>query len=100
MQGWRGATVRWNYSKNRLLPPQWCRSRAKSYLYINEHAKSQTRPLRGTMGVQKKTRKFVRVKRIIGQRDSRLKKNQLKGEIESKKKAKADNVVREMSVLL
>ncbi|CAC9885187.1 unnamed protein product [Aureobasidium pullulans] len=28
------------------------------------------------MGVQKKTRKFAQVKRVIGQRDARLKKNQ------------------------
>ncbi|KAL2046111.1 hypothetical protein N7G274_001558 [Stereocaulon virgatum] len=48
------------------------------------------------MTVQKKTRKFVRVKRIIGQRDSRLKKNQLKGETESKRKEKENEVVREI----
>jgi hypothetical protein len=46
------------------------------------------------MGVQKKTRKFAQVKRIIGQRDARLKKNQLKGE--DKTKPKGDDVVREM----
>jgi hypothetical protein len=46
------------------------------------------------MGVQKKTRKFAQVKRIIGQRDARLKKNQLKGE--DKAKPKGDDVVREM----
>ncbi|MCJ1395494.1 hypothetical protein MMC18_008380 [Xylographa bjoerkii] len=68
------------------------------------------------MGVQKKTRKFAQVdtlvlidsglrinldqvKRVIGQRDARLKKNQAKGEIESKRKAKGDEVVREMYVL-
>ncbi|KAI4121435.1 MAG: hypothetical protein LQ347_006858 [Umbilicaria vellea] len=48
------------------------------------------------MGVQKKTRKFATVKRMIGQRDSRLKKNQDKGAIESKKKDKGDEVVREI----
>ncbi|KAK0516503.1 hypothetical protein JMJ35_001106 [Cladonia borealis] len=48
------------------------------------------------MGVQKRTRNFVRVKRIIGQRDARLKKNQLKGEVESKRKAKGDEVIREI----
>ncbi|KAI9717523.1 MAG: rRNA-processing protein fcf1 [Candelaria pacifica] len=48
------------------------------------------------MGVQKRTRKFAQVKRLIGQRDSRLKKNQLKGEIEGKKKAKGDEIVREI----
>lgn len=47
------------------------------------------------MGVQKKTRKFAQVKRIIGQRDARLKKNQEKGEVEAKKKEK-DDVIREM----
>ena len=46
------------------------------------------------MGVQKKTRKFAQVKRIIGQRDARLKKNQLKGE--EKTKPKGDDIVREM----
>ncbi|MCJ1295859.1 hypothetical protein MMC34_007423 [Xylographa carneopallida] len=65
------------------------------------------------MGVQKKTRKFAQVgilalidsglrinidqvKRVIGQGDARLKKNQAKGEIESKRKAKGDEVVREI----
>ncbi|KAI9754206.1 MAG: rRNA-processing protein fcf1 [Chaenotheca gracillima] len=48
------------------------------------------------MGVQKKTRKFAQVKRIIGQRDSRLKKNQDKGEVEGKKKAKGEELVREI----
>jgi U3 small nucleolar RNA-associated protein 24 len=38
------------------------------------------------MGVQKKTRKFATVKRVIGQRDARLKKNILKNEGEPKKK--------------
>lgn len=46
------------------------------------------------MGVQKKTRKFAQVKRIIGQRDARLKKNQQKGEVESKKKD--EDVIREV----
>lgn len=66
------------------------------------------------MGVNKKTRKFaqvgsrqciakiptensVQVKRIIGQRDARLKKNQDKAVIESKRKSK-DELVREMCV--
>ena len=47
------------------------------------------------MGVQKKTRKFATVKRIIGQRDARLRKNQGKAEAESKKK-KEDEVIREV----
>ncbi|KAF2091281.1 Fcf1-domain-containing protein [Saccharata proteae CBS 121410] len=47
------------------------------------------------MGVQKKTRKFAAVKRVIGQRDARLKKNQLKAEAESQK-PKGDDVVREI----
>lgn len=47
------------------------------------------------MGVQKKTRKFATVKRIIGQKDARLKKNQQKAEIESKKK-RDDEVIREV----
>ncbi|KAB2572218.1 rRNA-processing protein FCF1 [Lasiodiplodia theobromae] len=49
------------------------------------------------MGVQKRTRKFAQVKRIIGQRDARLKKNQLAADAEqAKKKAKPDDVVREV----
>lgn len=47
------------------------------------------------MGVAKKTRKYVQVKRIIGQRDARLKKNQDKAVIESKRKSK-DELVREI----
>jgi len=47
------------------------------------------------MGVQKKTRKFATVKRIIGQRDARLKKNQGKAE-EGSKKTKDDEVIREV----
>ena len=68
------------------------------------------------MGVKKKTRKFaqvdgdyqehalqivtynsLKVKRIIGQRDARLKKNQDKAVIQNKRKSK-DELVREMSV--
>ncbi|KAK4500450.1 hypothetical protein PRZ48_008639 [Zasmidium cellare] len=48
------------------------------------------------MGVQKKTRKFAAVKRVIGQRDARLKKNILKNEAEDKKKANGDEVKREI----
>ncbi|KAM0802524.1 Fcf1-domain-containing protein [Usnea florida] len=47
------------------------------------------------MGVQKKTRKFAQVKRIIGQRDARLKKNQDKAVVQSKRKSK-DELVREI----
>lgn len=46
------------------------------------------------MGVQKKTRKFAQVKRVIGQRDARLKKNQITGQDQEAKKK--DDVVREM----
>lgn len=46
------------------------------------------------MGVHKKTRKFAQVKRIIGQRDARLKKNQDTGKTEESKK-KDDDVIRE-----
>ncbi|EGD94308.1 hypothetical protein TESG_01828 [Trichophyton tonsurans CBS 112818] len=45
------------------------------------------------MGIAKKTRKFGHVKKIISQKDNRLKQNQAKAE---EKKAKADNVVREI----
>ncbi|KAF2265608.1 rRNA-processing protein-like protein FCF1 [Lojkania enalia] len=48
------------------------------------------------MGVAKKTRKFAQMKRVIGQRDARLKKNQLKGETEAQKKKKEDEPVREI----
>ncbi|KAL8928253.1 MAG: hypothetical protein Q9208_001963 [Pyrenodesmia sp. 3 TL-2023] len=44
----------------------------------------------------KKTRKFAAVKRVIGQRDARLKKNQNKGEEEGKRKEKGDQIVREI----
>ncbi|KAI4232176.1 MAG: hypothetical protein L6R40_007491 [Gallowayella cf. fulva] len=44
----------------------------------------------------KKTRKFAAVKRVVGQRDARLKKNQAKGEVENKKKSKGDEVIREI----
>ncbi|PNS17878.1 rRNA-processing protein FCF1 [Sphaceloma murrayae] len=47
------------------------------------------------MGVQKKTRKFATTKRLIGQRDARLKKNQAVAE-ETKSKKKDDNVIREI----
>ncbi|GJN75277.1 hypothetical protein PLICBS_009374 [Purpureocillium lilacinum] len=40
------------------------------------------------MGVAKKTRKFGQVKRLIGQRDARLKANKEKAELEAKAKAK------------
>ncbi|KAI9739825.1 MAG: rRNA-processing protein fcf1 [Cirrosporium novae-zelandiae] len=48
------------------------------------------------MGVAKRTRKFAQVKRVIGQRDARLKKNQDKGEAGAKEKSKGDEVVREI----
>ncbi|KAF4309667.1 rRNA-processing protein fcf1 [Botryosphaeria dothidea] len=49
------------------------------------------------MGVQKRTRKFAQVKRIIGQRDARLKKNQIAADAEQAKgKAKTGDVVREV----
>ncbi|EKG14679.1 Nucleotide binding protein PINc [Macrophomina phaseolina MS6] len=47
------------------------------------------------MGVAKKTRKFAQVKRVIGQRDARLKKNQITAEAQSKK-PKSEEVVREI----
>ncbi|KAI0408164.1 Fcf1-domain-containing protein [Xylaria palmicola] len=53
------------------------------------------------MGVAKKTRKFATVKRIIGQRDARLKKNAGKADAANPQKAKTggpsnDQVVREI----
>ncbi|EGP86282.1 unnamed protein product [Zymoseptoria tritici ST99CH_1A5] len=49
------------------------------------------------MGVQKKTRKFGAVKRVISQRDARVKKNIMKNESdEKKKKEQGDNVVRDV----
>lgn len=53
------------------------------------------------MGVQKRTRKFAQVKRVIGQRDARLKKNIVKNEAAQKEKAKKDQsgeLIREMYV--
>ena len=53
------------------------------------------------MGVAKKTRKFGAVKRVIGQRDARLKKSVDAAEEGQKKKEKeGNNVVREMYVPL
>lgn len=49
------------------------------------------------MGVAKKTRKFGAVKRVIGQRDARLKKNQdMAVEGQKKKEAESNQVVREI----
>ncbi|KAH6663671.1 putative rRNA-processing protein FCF1 [Halenospora varia] len=50
------------------------------------------------MGTAKRTRKFGAVKRMIGQNDARLKKNQTKAEEEAKKKEKekAGEVIREV----
>lgn len=48
------------------------------------------------MGVQKKTRKFAETKRVIGQRDARLKKNIMASEKASDKKPKGDELIREM----
>ncbi|CAK1367896.1 rRNA-processing protein FCF1 [Cercospora beticola] len=49
------------------------------------------------MGVQKKTRKFAAVKRVIGQRDARLKKNIVAEEAKQKEKAKGkDELIREI----
>ncbi|KAL1611197.1 rRNA-processing protein fcf1 [Nothophoma quercina] len=48
------------------------------------------------MGVQKKTRKFAQMKRVIGQKDARLKKNQDSGDLEAKKKLAAEQAKREV----
>ncbi|KAL8817112.1 MAG: hypothetical protein Q9191_008210 [Dirinaria sp. TL-2023a] len=49
------------------------------------------------MGVKKRTRKFAQVKRVIGQRDARLKQHQLKQQTEAKKKVRKTNeLVREI----
>ncbi|TVY90434.1 rRNA-processing protein [Lachnellula willkommii] len=48
------------------------------------------------MGTAKRTRKFGAVKRVIGQNHAALKKNQSKGEEESKKKEKGSEIVREI----
>ena len=50
------------------------------------------------MGVQKRTRKFATVKRVIGQRDARLKKNILKNDEADaqKKKTKGGELIREV----
>jgi hypothetical protein len=49
-----------------------------------------------TMGVQKKTRKFATVKRVISQRDDRLKKNQPTPLDKQKKQNSKDELVRSM----
>ncbi|KAI9693960.1 MAG: rRNA-processing protein fcf1 [Bathelium mastoideum] len=48
------------------------------------------------MGIAKKNRKYAVMKHVISQRDSRLKKNELKGEEAAKKKQKGDDVIREI----
>lgn len=48
------------------------------------------------MGVQKRTRKFATVKRIIGQRDARLKKNVEANNAEQQAKKKRDELIREV----
>lgn len=48
------------------------------------------------MGIAKRTRKFATVKRVIGQRDARLKKNQLTNADQTQKKKDKDELVREM----
>lgn len=48
------------------------------------------------MGVQKKTRKFATVKRVISQRDDRLKKNQPTPLDKQKKQSGKDELVRTM----
>ena len=50
------------------------------------------------MGVQKRTRKFATVKRIIGQRDARLKKNIQKNEEKQAKtkKSQGEELIREV----
>ncbi|KAK5122468.1 hypothetical protein LTR85_004052 [Meristemomyces frigidus] len=48
------------------------------------------------MGVQKKTRKFAQTKRVIGQRDARLKKNIMAAEKKDEKKTKDDGLIREI----
>lgn len=64
---------------------------------LARHPHILTRKIR--MGVQKKTRKFATVKRIISQRDSRLKKNiDRQEEEQQKKKAKGDDLIREVFV--
>lgn len=51
------------------------------------------------MGVQKKTSKFATVKRVISQRDDRLKKNQPTPLDKQKKQSGKDELVRTMYVL-
>lgn len=48
------------------------------------------------MGVQKRTRKFATVKRIIGSRDARQKKNIEARDSEQKAKQKRDELIREV----
>lgn len=47
------------------------------------------------MGVQKRTRKFAQTKRVIGQRDARLKKNIVANE-QKDKKPKSDGLIRDV----
>lgn len=79
--------------KKMIDPPSQCRVECatKNHFYSAHHTSTQH-----TMGVQKKTRKFAQVKRVIGQRDARLKKNEVKGD--DKRKKPAEEVVRDMCV--
>ncbi|PBP21224.1 rRNA-processing protein FCF1 [Diplocarpon rosae] len=69
-----------------------------TYIYIYIYIAIQVNPSPSTtvMGTAKKVRKFGAVKRLIGQNDARLKKNQAKGEEEAKKKEREAQVVREV----
>ena len=79
-----------------------CPSLIKRFRYDNNN-NNNSKPLypntrsvlSANMGAQKKTRKFAQVKRIIGQRDARLKKNQDTGKPADSKK-KTDDVIREV----
>ena len=51
------------------------------------------------MGIQKRTRKFATTKRVISQRDARLKKNIVANDAkqeQQKKQGKGDELIREM----
>ena len=78
----------------RLQRRQWCSHRHSQPLALHSRLLRTVK-----MGVQKKTRKFATVKRMIGQRDARLKKNIVKNEErnqQKKKTGKGDDLVREV----
>ena len=89
-------TYTWTNCRSAILSPYPLSPLSKHILVSTSPQREKAD--RAKMGVAKRTRKFAEVRRIIGQRDARLKKNQEKQELENKKKKESASgeVVREM----